>query len=343
MNTSEIRTELADALLLDLIGPDNKHVFTRELLPEPPSIWYLSGFLVPTDAPVADRSDVTADDDLEGSEADDEGATDDGTPPDSGAARRSLLPSSMGLSVLVEAGVKKLDAVVEWGDYLWEDPQKSEEPGEDGAVARKEQGTAGEGEPSTKIETSHGTATAPRGYRREPCEERVTVELPDAGAKAMELTVPNSAGLRLSVTVRQVVASTARLPAGTRSVSVFLVNRRRPHEQHRYRTFAFQASLRLVSPEPFVPRPDLRGTLGGAIADEWDERVADLQYRDVFEYAVGHGVSATTEYECGACRVVKTTWIPRAEVERVAPSSIADVELKMEALGALTDPADAQT
>ena len=37
---------------------------------------------------------------------------------------------------------------------------------------------------------------------------------------------------------------------------------------------------------PFLSRPDARGLL----SDEWDENVADLQYRDVGEYAVGHNV-----------------------------------------------------
>ena len=36
-----------------------------------------------------------------------------------------------------------------------------------------------------------------------------------------------------------------------------------------------------------MPRPNLRGLE----SDDWDERVADLQYRDVCEYAVGHGVA----------------------------------------------------
>jgi hypothetical protein len=59
-----------------------------------------------------------------------------------------------------------------------------------------------------------------------------------------------------------------------------------------YRSFAFQTGLVLRSAEPFFARPDLRGSLGGELADEWDEQIGDLQYRDVFKYAVGHGVAA---------------------------------------------------
>ena len=43
----------------------------------------------------------------------------------------------------------------------------------------------------------------------------------------------------------------------------------------------------------------------------------------------------------GACNLVRTCWIPEAEVERVAPASIAGVELSMDALSRLQDGSDA--
>ena len=51
MTSSEIRSEVVQALGLDLVGPDNDHAFAHELLPEIPSHWYLTGFLVPRNAP----------------------------------------------------------------------------------------------------------------------------------------------------------------------------------------------------------------------------------------------------------------------------------------------------
>ena len=175
----------------------------------------------------------------------------------------------------------------------------------------------------------------------------MTILLPSPGSKPKEFPVPNSGGLTLSATVRAVPAAghaSSRLPAGTRSVSVFLVNNRPPDNERHYRAFAFQTSLTLISPEPFVPRPDLRGSLSGELAEEWDEQVADLQFRDVFEYAVGHGISATAERESsGSSRIVRTTWIPTAEVAKVSPANIADVELRMEALGAMTSHSEAET
>src|SRR5262249_35086795 len=71
--------------------------------------------------------------------------------------------------------------------------------------------------------------------------------------------------------------------------------------------------------------------------------VADLQYRDVCEFAVGHGVStrAVLDDKC-ECREIHTRWIPSAEVERVAPAPIEGVELAMEKLAVLPDAAAAK-
>lgn len=349
MSTSAtIRSEIVEALKLDMVGPDNRHAFARELLPDAPSRWYLCGFLVPSTAPTEQKSDETSSDEIDS--ADDTKGTDDAAPPDRASARKSLLPSSMGLSVLVAPGVETLTAKVEWGDYLYEGG--SSEPADGGPTTE----TPAElhDQPVTPATGAEGganpqtpqPASPPKGYRREPREEVVQIALPTPGSKPQEFPVPNSGGLTVSVTVRAVPTganATSRLPSGTRSVSVFLVNNRVPNEQRHYRAFAFQTSLSLISPKPFVPRPDLRGTLAGEMTDEWDEQVADLQYRDVFEYAVGHGVSATGDCTTSNhCYEVQTTWIPTAEVEKVSPASIPEVELTMEVLGALGNAAEAQ-
>jgi hypothetical protein len=134
--------------------------------------------------------------------------------------------------------------------------------------------------------------------------------------------------------------SGSRLPAGTRSVAVFLVNERTPDLERPYTRFAFQPRLRLETPagKSFVPRPDLRGGDGGPGGEDSDEKVADVQYRDVVDYAVGHGVSARWDRGAeGRCQAVETIWIPDAEVERVEPRALQGVSLGMEELGTLAD------
>ena len=339
-----VRAELVEALKLDLVGPNNDHAFAHELLPDAPSRWYLSGFLVPSEAPADQKTDETSTEEIDS--GGDTGGSDDDTEPDRAAARKSILPSSMGLSVLVAPGVETLNALVAWGDYIYEGAENEPAISAPTPEPHPEAPDTLEETPSDYKAGSGAPPKPPKGYRRHPREDLVSIPLPAPGGKPKQFPVPNSGGLTLSVTVRAVPAAghaSTRLPAGARSVSVFLVNHRPPNQERGYRAFAFQTCLKLIAPQPFTPRPDLRGTLSGAATEEWDEQVADLQFRDVFEYAVGHGVSATAEHEPGgACRVVKTTWIPTAEVEKVSPASIPDVELRIEALGALADHAEAQ-
>ena len=119
---------------------------------------------------------------------------------------------------------------------------------------------------------------------------------------------------------------------GTRSVSVFLVNHRTPApDAERDAAYVFQPELSLHTAQPFVPRPDLHGQ----DSDDWDEKVADLQYRDVVEYAVGHNIAAKASKDAaGLCREVCTAWMPTADVEKVVPRDLREVELGMEALAA---------
>jgi hypothetical protein len=349
MNSIDVRTKLVEALRLDLVGPSNDHAFARELLPESPSRWYLTGFLVPVAAPVQDKCDETSNEEIAGGS--DVGGTDDANAPDRDAARKSFLPSSMGLSVLVPAGASRLTARVAWGEYIYEGPDSDPEPEDHPPVEEEppDVDAGADSEMSEKIEkyeAGDGSKQRVRkGYRRHPREEIVTITLAESGGKAQEVMVPNGDGLSLTVTLRDVsgdTSRTGRLPKGTRSLSVFLVNKRVPNPDRAYRAFVFQAELALTTSECFVARPDLRDGLAGEAADDWDEQVADLQYRDVFEYAVGHGVSATACPDNDVCHTVKTTWVPSAEVERVVAADIPGAELGMEALGDLKDGDDAK-
>ena len=92
----EVRQELVDALQLDLIGPSGPLGDQKETLTQMPSRWYLTGFLVPTDADEDQRTDPTCNDELD--QAAEPAGLDDDTTPEKTAARRSYLPSSMGMS-----------------------------------------------------------------------------------------------------------------------------------------------------------------------------------------------------------------------------------------------------
>ncbi|MGA2738557.1 MAG: helicase, partial [Bryobacteraceae bacterium] len=299
MTSAEVRGKLLDALKLDLVGPGGELGNRAEVLPQSPSRWYLTGFLAPLDAAPEQRGNVDADDEL--SSAGEAGLDDDLTPEPAAAAKQRFFPSSIGLSILLPPETKMLKVRVWWGDYRRDGDERSET------------------------------------WRRRPREEVVPLAVPEQLVRAQEHKVPGSDGLRIALMVQPVGAfgSQAGLPARTRTVSVFLVNRRTPRELDSLKdeAFAFQAELELHADTPFLSRPDARGLL----SDEWDENVADLQYRDVGEYAVGHNVAADGDATC-----VRTRWIPEAQVERVAPAEMRDVTLGMDELAALQDGADAR-
>lgn len=307
-----MRSRLIDALRLDLVGPrpgQPAHAaYEEELLPIAPSKWYLTGFLVPYEAPASQRADDDGDDGLD--QVGRAVAGDDDQAPEAASARKGNFPSSLGLSVLVPASAIALKVTVAWADYV---PV--------GRVADDDHG----GAPTLEVAP---TERAGRGrWRRMPREVEVTVGLAEGTHVPVEL--PGYEDLKLVVSVR-LVTDSGLVASGTRSASVFLVNYRPPApDVRRDAAYVFQPDLTLMCSEPFVARPDLHGQG----SDDWDEKVADLQYRDAVEIGVGHNVAAlAVKDEQGHCREVKSAWMPMADVAKVVPRKLDDVQLGMEAL-----------
>lgn len=346
MNSAAIRAQLIEAVTLDLIGPWPAHAFERELLPENPTRWYLTGYLVPEKAPVQHRTDAEAKEEIDA--AGEGGGKDDTSAPDKEAAAPSLLPSSMGLSVLVPANTDRIEVEVTWGTYGWEDPSSVDpEPEDQGLGVQLVEPPASDARGEVTAEEAPATpalAPAKRGFRRTAHRQVVVLQLPGADGRRKEDAVPASDGLRLVSTLRPVAGdANARISQGTRALCVFLVNGR-PATEKAYQANVFQARLRITCSEGFVPRPDLRGSDGSS---SMDAKVADLQYRHSLDYVSGIGCAAEpVDLIAGQpCRQVQTCWIPRAEVEfigHLAASALPGVELRMEALAEIKDLADAE-
>jgi len=304
MKSVEVRSRLVDALRLDLIGPSDTLGDPKEVLLQSPSRWYLSGFLVPLGADLTQRTAEDSADDLDQA-GESGGGLDDDEQPERPAARQRYMPSSIGVSLLVPASAQHIAVKASWGDYRL----RSETPEE---------------------------------WERTPREESLSLDLSKAGEQPREMDLPATKGLKIAYLSRPVgiLAAEANVPAGARTVSVFLVNRRAPQpDAKKDEAFAFQVYLELKGDVEFLSRPDLRSLA----SDEWDERVFDLQYRDLGEYAVGHNVATEAILDDGACcRSVRTAWIPEAEVERVAPANIEGIELEMDKLSQLKDGSDAK-
>jgi len=325
-----IRRALIDALRLDLVGPEPEDAtHERELLPQEPSRWYLTGFLVPREAPEEQRRDDSSDEELDVIEQ--PPGNDEDKSPEKGSARKVFFPSSMGLSTLIGGDVERVEVDVDWGTYSPEVPPSASD------------GDGDEVDPSTEAEDAQngGEKKRPR-WRRTPHERVVPVDLA-LGAQAYSLTAD---GLRLVVSARPVVG--VGLPKGTRSVSFFLVNDRKPGPSAiRDETFVFQGRLRVRSRLPLVARPDGRSHAGPDEDREWDDAVADLQYRDDVEYASGHNISARATLSGGACHQVETCWVPEGTVEKVDPakaerSGLAADALEMEGLADAAEAGAAQ-
>lgn len=355
MTSPEARTKLVDALTLDIVGPWPGHAFERELLPEPPNRWYLTGYIVPEEAPLEHKTDAESGEEIDAESK--HGGTDDTNQPDKAAAAPSLLPSSIGLSVLVAPGVDQITVEATWGDYLWEDPSKEEpEPTDEGLGIKPEAETtypttSGDSEGHVASEenltTPAAVARPPKGFRRSPRSETILIQLPAADGQLVFKDIPNSLGLHVGVTLRPVANDPRnRIPLGTRALCVFLVNKREKAEKA-YQGNAYQVRLRVTSALPFVPRPDLRGCLDEQGSQDWDGDIADLQYRKVFDYVSGIGCSAqpVDDGEGKPCNLVETCWIPSAAVEFVGhldSAALPGVELGMEALAALSSVDDAR-
>lgn len=305
--TRAVRAQLIAALKLDLVGPSADHPLAAEQLADTlrPANWYLTGFLIPSGTPAEQNSDPDEDDEPE--EVPAQAGLDQETNDDRRSAKKGFFPASIGLTFLVSAKTRELTVTLRWGDYgLTPLPAT--------------------GEPPTQV------------WQRTQREESLVVPL--TGGAQGPYHVRDSHGLQYQLIERPITLPrrTLPLPPGTRSVSVYLVNRRPPVEDPPDPAYAFQAEIEVRSAMPFVPRPNLSGAPSG----EWDGMVADLHYANIPEYAVGHGISAEWELHDGDCRLLRTAWIPSAEVEKTVTVDLPGVELRMETLGNLADGAAAE-
>jgi hypothetical protein len=336
----EARDRLVEVLRNDLVGPEPGSEDEREVLPQPPSRWYLCGFLVPHEGRDEDRRDETAEEDasLDGAM----GGADDEADVERVSERKVYFPSSIGVSVLVPKGARTLSVDVTFGEYRPLDAERAD----------VEEELADEELTDEELAERHANSDAPEDpkakkkrredrWARTPRAGRVEIALDNASVRAKRFAVEGLPKVTVVVSSRvvkpQATWGGAGLVApGTRVVSIFLVNERAVGDgQRKDEAYLFQAALAVQCSERFVERPDVRGR---ASSSDWDEKVAELQYRDSVEYSVGHGVSTTARVDPdGRCRCVRTEWIPSADVEKVLPHEESSVVVSMDELARCTE------
>ncbi len=374
ITSAQVRDILVHALELDLVGPtpdDTEHA--REIISSPPTKWYLTGFLCPKGAPLKDRiDDDRGQDDLDTSlSRSDRG--EDSYSPEEKAARTAPFPSSVGLTFLLKNTIKELKVTVTWGDYEPinlkpelnpDNPENNQtkllpelsnlnpefNPKLTEKLEDSETGSTSEFTSSTSKSISKNTDSSDLEYwQRTPHKYESTLKLRTT-EETIYIPIPDSNGLELAINNRplhiqknvNIQANHRRLFANTNILSVFLVNKRKIAEgKQRDTSYIFQAQLQLECREGFLPRPDLRE----GSDDDWDERVAAVQYRHNYEFAVGHNASAFAQIDpenSAYCPLIKTTWVPAAEVAQVAPAKLDQVELNMEKIGQFSQPSSLQ-
>ncbi len=184
-----------------------------------------------------------------------------------------------------------------------------------------------------KVDYAHDKDHKKRpGWRRVPygpVRVRVPLDASVIGGKD-GVPVPGSRGLVLRGELR--TTAMEGLAAGTRVLSLFLVNERGALEQDRDLQFVFQVKMALSHPAGFVSRPNRRGE---DALDE-DPRVLALNFRDRVEWAVGHNISIEpVQVVDGRVTRIVTTALPCHEVPRVAQRDVAGVTTGMADLARL--------
>ena len=322
-DSASVRDYLTNALRLDLIGPrPSDDALAHERIDHAPSRWYLTGFLVPSGAPESQRAQ-DAEEEFDVPDEPTHGG-DDSSVPERGSGKRNFLPSSMGMSILVTEDTTKLDVSVSWGDYRPE-PEANDAAETGNSDAESEGG-----------EELEGSSRRFVPWARTPKEGAVSIDLATiTGGASVSYPIPGSNGLEVVCLVKATNVPTFDGPIAGRAVSVFIVNRRNPDTDDDLQdtTFAFQVEMAVEANQPLIARADVHGLN----SEDWDERLADLHFADVVEYAVGHNISTNAQIENGECRHVCTNWMPQATVDQTIPAHIHNVEFNMETLGELPD------
>jgi hypothetical protein len=309
VETTAPRDHLVRALHADLIGPyqlDEGAIAEQEILELPPSRHYMTGFL--TSEEERDPEDETADDTLgAGPDEPEEETSGGGEEPED--KRRNLWPASIGLSVLVPKGTTEVKATVSFAEYI-ADTVKPE-----------------------------GRGRGTRVWKRKP-RQTISAAVPlDLKTLETGIRLPNTVGLVLYGQVRAVEHARG-LADGTSALALFIVNQRGSGTQgRRDEQMIFQVEMELECPEGIVPRPNF----SDEESDQWDQKIADLQFRDRVEYAVGHGVAVAVPEGQSPVTRVKTTWLPEHEVRRIVAHDEEGVTIAMDDLAQLDSPEDVRS
>ena len=295
MNGTQVREYLIQQTSALLLGP----MLEDEVLASNPSDTYLSGILWPAGTPVE-----AADDDAGTPELD---SREDDTTEAAVPGYRAVRPCSIGLTCSLDIGASIVIDLHGTARYVPVWPAcTQEEPGVMAAV-----------EPSVAVggETATDRASECTSWKRQPLHYRLEIDHDETRQAWRErvFLLPDGGIVRddhLALDIR-------RRPEGDRIVlTVTLINTAPELEPgcRQDELLLFQSCIRILSANPSgagAIRP--RGVR--SLADDEDALTNLLLYRDVYEFAVGHGVSVEwAAPEGGRVSAAWASWLPRSVV-----------------------------
>lgn len=292
MLSSEIRENVLNAMKLDLIGPS--HNSGSKYLQEVLSVQPSAYYLTGFLVPHGSRVQVDVEEDDASVSPDD---TDDNSESGGDEANSQIkrFQSSIGLSFLLKKETKEFEIICRWGEYS---PEQ-----QDGSFH----------------------------WKRNHTEKTVKIVL--SNEVNQKFPVTNEVELIVNQKILNLAGESYNLiENGTKSLSVFLVNRKKIIDQDRPDpSFMFQVEMEVCVDSGFCPRPNLRALE----STDPDDSIADLQFSTIHEYATGHGIGTLFDAQNGECKKITTSWMPSYEIDGVQSHDTDGLELRMEELAKL--------
>lgn len=321
----DVRDQTVDALRRELMGPWHPEDET-DPSEEFPTARYIVGRLAPQDLKIDDvENDALPTGD------DDDGET--GEASFQAPQVLGFMPSSMGLSFVLDDDCKKVDVHIKWGQYLRaeEAPEHKDEDEEDQYDAPQRSKYI------WRREQRDGTVRNLDVSKKGPVTE-VKLDPTDAPVGIVVEGITES-----DVCIQGVVYEIH----GQRAVSLFLVNQRQQGEQgdsDKDQQFLMQAQMEVRASDgsaAFLAKDGIQLEQQGS--EDPETQVNNLLYRHSREFATGHGVAAEWEGltpDGNAVSSIRTEFIPSYEVPKViAANDIAGgAVLNMVSLSKMQNP-----
>ena len=296
----EIREEFVDMIRRELLGPAGG---PEEIITEPTvRDRYAVGLLAPRNATeVPDPEDERGPLPTDESDTVEEGYAEGELPGfgavDLGAAstRKSMIPSSIGLTFALKSETEALKITLRWGAYV---------------RAADEDDEAGN-----------------RFWQRVPIDAETVVSLAEWRGRESRRW-----DWRPSEDYPEVTLQGLLNPHGDAlTITLFLVNGQVEQKTNKDQQWLFQPEITVETPE-LAPAFIRRALPDGLAPTEVEDNIMRMIYRKQVEFAVGHGIAVDAELAAGrwdAAQRIRTQVLPRAEVLRMEPRPIKRLTVDM--------------